>query len=396
MQNEFMFTRLLHLSTKPRKSCFLFGPRGTGKTWWLKHTFPDAIYLDLLESDLYMDLLARPQRLEELIPPEYNGWIIIDEVQKLPELLNEVHRLIESRRLTFILTGSSARSLRRKGVNLLAGRALTYHLYPLTCKELGSRFVLKDSLKYGHLPAVFSEADPLKYLNSYIHTYLKEEVQQEGLTRNLSGFARFLEIASLSQGQVINMTEIAREISVQRKVVENFFSIAEDLLLSYQLPVFTRRAKRRLISHSKFYFFDVGVFRSLRPRGPLDSSEEIEGAALETLVLQEMKAINDYFDLGYHLHFWRTSNQVEVDFILYGPKGFIACEVKRANKISKNDLRGLKAFKEDYPEAQLFLFYSGSRREYIDDIRIIPVTEALGHLSELLSAPHAWGSGLTF
>jgi len=378
-----MFQRLLNLPKK--KSCFLFGPRGTGKTWWLKHNFPKALYLDLLGSDLYLELLANPQRLEQLIPLDHDDLIIIDEVQKIPDLLNEVHRLIESKRLSFILTGSSARSLRRKGVNLLAGRALTYHMYPLTCEELRSAFHLGHSLQYGHLPAVFSEPNPAKYLSSYIHTYLKEEVLQEGLTRNLSGFTRFLEIASMSQGQVINMSEIAREVFVSRKVVESFFSIAEDLLLTYHLPVFTKRAKRRLVGHAKFYFFDVGVFRTLRRVGPLDSAEEIEGAAYETLVLQELKAMNDYLDLGYQLYFWRTSNQIEVDFVLYGPKGLLAIEVKRTIRVSPKDLTGLKAFAADYPEATRYLFYGGNCREQIEGVQIIPIAEALQNLKAILN-----------
>lgn len=380
-----MYSRLLKFPKNSKKSFFLFGPRGVGKTWWLRHTFPDALYLDLLESDLHLDLLSRPQRLEQLIKPGFKNWVIIDEVQKIPDLLNEVHRLIESRRLSFILTGSSARALRRKGVNLLAGRALTYSMYPLTAQELGANFNLRESLKFGHLPAVFSEPDPSRYLNTYIHTYLKEEVQQEGLTRNLAGFARFLEIASLSQGQVVNSAEIAREIGLNRGTVTSFFEITEDLLLTYQLPVFTKRAKRRLITHSKFYFFDVGVYRSLRPKGPLDSVEEIEGAALETLVLQELKAVNAYYDLGYQIYFWRTSNQTEVDFILYGEKGLLACEVKRSDKISRKDLTGLLAFKRDYPEATLMLFYGGSRYEYLDGIHAIPIIEALKKLPEILT-----------
>jgi predicted AAA+ superfamily ATPase len=180
---------------------------------------------------------------------------------------------------------------------------------------------------------------------------------------------------------------MSREVLVNRKVIEGFFSIAEDLLLAYHLPVFTKRAKRRLILHQKFYFFDVGVFRALRPRGPLDSGEEAEGAAFETLVLQELKAINDYFNLGYQIFFWRTSHQIEVDFILYGPKGLISCEVKRTDKISKKDLQGLLAFKQDYPEAHSFLFYGGPRRQYIEGICILPITDALTHLPKILEKP---------
>lgn len=386
MQNGVMYPRIIKIPHQ-KKSCFLFGPRGTGKTWWLRNSFPNAIYLDLLESDLYVDLLANPQKLETYIPPSFHDWVIIDEVQRLPQLLNEVHRLIEKKRFTFLLTGSSSRSLRRKGVNLLGGRAHIYKMYPLTCQELGKDFVLQRSLEYGNLPAVYSESEPQRYLKAYIEAYIREEVLQEGLTRNIGGFARFLESASFSQGNVINMAEISREIGINHKTVESFFEITEDLLLSYRLTPFTKRAKRRVVSHPKFYFFDSGVFRTIRPMGPADKPEEAEGAALETLLFQELLAINDYFDLGYKLHFWRTSNQLEVDFILYGPKGIVACEVKRSRTISRKDLSGLYAFGEDYPEASLFLFSGTSRREYIDNIRVVPISEALQNLPQLLSDP---------
>lgn len=384
MEKHPHFKRLLELS-EVRTSCFLFGPRGTGKTSWLKENFPEALYFDLLEGDLFIDLMSRPSHLEELIPPGHQNYVIIDEIQRVPELLNEVHRLIETKNIPFILTGSSARSLRKKSTNMLGGRALTYHMYPLTCQELGSSFNLQESLQWGNLPSIFSKINPESYLKSYVQTYIKEEVQQEGLTRNLGGFARFLESASFSQGQVVNVAEIAREASLNRKVVENFFSILEDLLIAYHLPIFSRRAKRKLISHRKFYYFDVGIFRQVRPIGPLDSVEESEGAALETLVFQELNAINAYFELGYSLHFWRTAHGVEVDFVLYGKKGLIAIEVKRSTRISPKDLQGLKLFFEDYPEAKLYLFYGGKERQYIDGIEIIPVETALNELPTLLN-----------
>jgi predicted AAA+ superfamily ATPase len=258
-------------------------------------------------------------------------------------------------------------------------------MYPLTCQELKEQFHLKNSILYGQLPAVFSEPDPLKYLQSYIHAYIREEVLQEGLTRNLSGFARFLEIASFSQGQLINVAEISREISVHRKVVESYFEILADLLLAYRLPVFTKRSKRKLVVHSKFYFFDVGVYRAIRPMGALDRPEEAEGMALETLVFQELKAINDYFDLGYSLYFWRTAGDHEVDFVLYGQKGFIAIEVKRSSHLSPHDLRALKTFGEDYPESKRFLFYRGNEKRFIDGIKVIPIEDALRNLPKLLS-----------
>lgn len=379
-----MFSRLLKIPVDNNKSFFLFGPRGTGKTTWIKSIFSEALYFDLLEFDLYNDLLARPGRLENLIPPGFQNWIILDEIQRIPQLLNEVHRLIETFHYKFILTGSSARTLRKKGVNLLAGRALTYKMYPLTAVELGDSFCLKKSLAWGHLPSIPSEKKPNLFLKAYVQTYLREEVLQEGLTRNLGSFSRFLETASFSQGSVLNISEIARESGIERMRVTNYFSILEDLLLASLLPVFTRRAKRRMISHPKFYFFDVGIFRALRPMGPLDSPQEAEGPGLETLCFQELSAINDYYNYEYNLYYWRTSNGVEVDFILYGPKGLLAFEIKRSSRISKKDLNGLRLFANDYPEAKLYMLYGGSRHEYVNNISILPVEKALKELPAIL------------
>ena len=377
-----MYSRLI----KPpeRKSFFLFGPRGTGKSSWVKDTFPKALYLDLLEAELFNDLLASPHRLENLIPKNFSDWIVLDEVQKIPDLLNEVHRLIEQYKYKFILTGSSARKIRKRGTNLLAGRALTYSLYPLTAAELGGDFDLGHSLQYGHLPSACTEPDSKRYLESYVRTYLREEIQQEGLTRNLGAFSRFLEAASFSQGSILNISTVARECAVERKVVENYFSILEDLLLACQIPVFTKRAKRRLVAHPKFYFFDVGIYRTLRPMGPLDRPEEAEGAAFETLLFQELRAVNDYLNLGYQIYYWRTSNDAEVDFVLYGSKGILAFEVKRTGRIRSQDLSGLKSFRKDYPMAKTFLVYGGEKRMRDGEIDIIPMKNCLKNLSSLL------------
>lgn len=380
-----MYNRMLKLPLTERNSIFLFGPRGTGKTHWIKTSLPNALYLDLLEFNLYKDLLANPSRLSKMIPPNYNDWIIIDEVQRVPELLNEVHRLIEAHGYKFLLTGSSARSLKRNGVNLLAGRALRYAMHPLIIQETGKDFNLSHVLKYGLLPKTFSLTHPQKYLETYVQTYLREEVLQEGLTRNISAFSRFLEVASSSQGSIINATEISREIGIDRQVVANYFDILEDLLLSYRLNPFTKRAKRRLVTRSKFYYFDAGVYRSLRPQGPLDSAEEADGAALETLFLQSLLAVNDYLQLGYQVYFWRTATDLEVDFITYGAKGLHAFEIKRSANINLKAFRGLKAFQKDYPEAKLFLIYGGSRHEYHDGIEIIPIEEALVSLPVILN-----------
>ena len=378
-----MYSRLI----KPpkEKSFFLFGPRGTGKTTWVKATFPGALYLDLLEAEVFNDLLANPQRLENFIPGNFKDWIIIDEVQRVPDLLNEVHRLIENSKYKFVLTGSSARKLRRKGPNLLAGRALTYYLHQLTAIELGSDFNLDYSLKYGQLPSVYRESDPKRYLESYIKTYLQEEIQQEGLTRNLGSFSRFLESASFSQGSILNISSVARDCAVERKVVENYFNILEDLLIAYRVPVFSKRAKRRIIAHPKFYFFDVGVYRTLRPMGPLDSPEEIQGAAVETLFFQELNALNDSLGLGYKIYYWRTADGAEVDFILYGEKGLKAFEIKRTGKTQSAMLTGLRAFLKDYPIARAYFIYGGERRMREGKIEIIPIKNALMELPAILS-----------
>ncbi len=386
MQNGVMYSRLLHKPFTQQQSFFLFGPRGTGKTSWIKHLLPKAIYFDLLNSKLYSSLLADPNRLESYIPPKHSGWIVIDEVQKVPTLLNEVHRLIELKKYRFVLTGSCARSLRRKGVNLLAGRALTYTMHPLTAIEMGKDFSLTRALSFGCLPAIWDGAPEEKYLSSYVKTYLREEVLQEGLTRNLGQFSRFLECASFSQGCLLNMNEVAREANLHSKLVSAYFDILEDLLIAVRIPVFTKRAKRQIVSHPKFYFFDAGVFRSIRPKGILDSTVEIDGSALETLLLQELRAINDAFELGYQISYWRTRTGLEVDFVLYGPNGFIVIEVKRSDSIRPADKKGLEAFLSDYPMAKGYLFYLGKHHEYHDKIHVIPFEEGILTLRELISS----------
>lgn len=380
-----MYTRLL--KAPKERSFFLFGPRGTGKTTWLKSTFPDALYFDLLDSETYNDFLAQPNRLDTLIPPLWNKIVILDEVQRVPALLHEVHRLIEKRKLRFALTGSSARKLKKGDVNLLAGRALTLAMNPLTSSELGTDFNIKHLLTYGHLPSTFLGGDPRGYLESYVTTYLREEVQQEGLTRNLGSFTRFLEIASFSQGQLLNISEVARECAVHRKVAEHYFSILEDLLIAERISVFSKKAKRETVSHQKFFFFDVGVYRTLRPRGPLDTPSDIDGAALETAVYQEIRALNQYFNYGYRIHFWRTRGGLEVDFVLYGEKGLHAIEVKRSTRVTPEDLKGLSVFIEEYPSAQAYLTYGGTREYYEGPIRVIPISRFFELLPGFLAGP---------
>lgn len=369
-----MYSRRLKFSQE--HSSFLFGPRGVGKSWFLTHKYKKALFFDLLDSETYTELLASPRNLSRYIPDDFKQWIIIDEIQKIPALLDEVHRLIAKRNLKFILTGSSARKLKGKDINLLAGRALTEYMYPLTVPELGKDFSLKKSLSYGHLPMAYRSKTPKKFLASYVHTYMKEEIQQEGLTRRLPNFSRFLIAASFSQGSPLNLSHISRECSVHRKVVESYFSILKDTLLSYELKPFAKKAKRKLVKSVKFYYFDVGIFQTLRPQGPLDT--QITGIALETLVLQEILAQNKYQDCNYDIYYWRTQgNKHEVDFILYGKRGLKAIEVKFSEKIKSSDCQGLLEFSKDYPQAKLFLLYMGKKSYSFDNIQILPVEKFL-------------------
>lgn len=366
-----MYDRLIDLPD--RQSFFLFGPRGTGKTSLIREKFAKCTRLDLLDDGIYTKLLANPRGLSDFVPKsQQNEFIVIDEIQKVPKLLDEVHRLIEEKKWKFVLTGSNARKIKRSGANLLAGRALSLHLHPLSARELGRDFDLAHALKFGTLPMAVTGESPSKYLASYVKTYLKEEVQLEGLTRSIENFARFLQIASFSQGSPLVLSNIASEASIHRKVVEDYFSILRDLLLSRELPIFSKRAKRDLITKNKFYFFDAGVFRTLRPMGPLDSDSELRGLALETLVLNEIWSLNEYLELGYEVFYWRTRDHQEVDFVLYGPKGFWAVEVKAGARVSAQDLQGLKAFCRDYPSARAVVIYGGRERREHEDILFLP------------------------
>lgn len=397
MKNQALtYQRLLSLPLEGNKSIFLFGPRGTGKSTWLAQHIENALLINLLQSRTYKKLLNDPQSLENLIPSAFQHWIIIDEVQKIPELLNEVHRLIEEKSYRFILTGSSARALRKKGVNLLAGRALTYTMHPMVYQEFSKDFNLHHAMTYGLLPnacTITNAEEAEDYLSSYIETYLREEVLQEGLTRNIGHFSHFLEVASFSQGSQINYSAIAREAMINQKVVVNYFSILEDLLIAFFLEPFTHRAKRKLTTHRKFYYFDVGVYRYLRPKGPLDSVEEISGAGLETLFVQHLRALNDYLKLQYKIHFWRTESGLEIDFILYGEKGLLAFEIKHRKSVTTRDFKALRIFQDDYPVAKLYLIYGGDEIEYHGAITVLPFEKALVMLPDIMST-HSLGEPL--
>lgn len=360
----------------PEASHFLFGPRGTGKSTFLRQAFAAALWLDLLRPEVAQRFAARPDRLRELVEGEPDAEVVvIDEVQKVPALLDVVHHLIErgGRRAAprFVLTGSSARKLRRTGVNLLAGRLLLSRMHPFMAAELPS-FDLALGLRRGLLPVVWDSDTPDATLASYVALYVREEVQAEGLVRRLDDFARFVEAVSFSHGSVLNVSEVARDVHASRKTVEAYIGIIEDLYLAFRLPVFRRRQKRQLTVHPKFYWFDAGVFRSVRPAGPLDRPEEIEGGALEGLVAQHLRAWIDYSDSNASLSFWRTKSGTEVDFVVYGEEGLWAFEVQNSAAVRSRDLRGLRAFLEDYPEAQARLLYRGEERLEVYGVRCEP------------------------
>jgi predicted AAA+ superfamily ATPase len=376
-------TELTRFFQDPGSSFFLFGPRGTGKSTWLRAAFPTALWLDLLEPDLERELSARPERLRQLVEGSPRaGVVVVDEVQRAPAMLTVVHQLIEQKRRgrRFVLTGSSARKLKRAEVDLLGGRALRCTMHPFMAAELGRRFDLGRALREGLVPGVWAAASPKRTLAAYVALYVREEVKSEGLIRNLGAFSRFLEAISFSHAAVLNLSNVARECEVRRTTAEGYLEVLEDLLLAYRVPVFSRRAKRILTHQPKLYWFDAGVFRSVRPSGPLDRPEEIEGPALEGLVAQHLRAWIDYGSAEATLHFWRTKSGNEVDFVVYGRDGFWAIEVKNSASVRPEDLRGLRAFHEDYPEARLALLYRGSRRLRIGSVSCLPCEDFLSEL----------------
>ncbi len=367
----------------PGAHFFLFGPRGTGKSTWLRTTFERALWLDLLDPDLERELSARPERLRQLVGGARDApVIVIDEVQRAPAVLTVVHQLIEEKRpgRRFVLTGASARKLKRVGIDLLGGRALLHTMHPFMAAELGRRFDLQRALTEGLVPGIWAAETPPRALQAYVALYVREEVKTEGLVRNLGAFNRFLEAMSFSHGTVLNLSNVARECQVSRTTVEGYLAVVEDLLLTHRVPIFSRRAKRVLSSHPKLYWFDTGVFQSLRPAGPLDRPEEIHGAALEGLVAQHLRAWIDYGGLQATLYFWRTKSGNEVDFVVYGRDGFWALEVKNRSSVRPEDVRGLRAFGEDYPAAKRGLLYRGAQRLRVDGVPCIPCEEFLLNL----------------
>ena len=335
--------RLLEINLPAKRSAFLWGPRKTGKTYWINRHYQGCILIDLLKTDIFAEYASKPSLLRERYL-NHQGLIVIDEIQLIPDLLNEIHWMIENTNVSFIMTGSSARKLRRGHANLLAGRAWRYTMTPLSCVET-EEFDLEDICISGLLPPHFTSPDPIQDLRAYVANYLKEEIAAEATIQNLPAFAEFLRVAAVTSGELINYTNVGRETGVSAKVVRNYFQILEDTLLAFRVQPWRKVIKRRLIETEKFYLFDVGVSNYLARRTPRIGTPEF-GHAFEHFILMELKAYQAYRNPELEISYWRTSTGYEVDFILGDME--LAIEVKGSQRVHSGHLRGVKALREEH------------------------------------------------
>ena len=367
MNHNGYISRLLDLERLlEKKSHFLFGPRQTGKTSMIRRTLKGARIYDLLKNEVFLSLSRRPEQLREEIT-ERGSLVVIDEIQKLPNLLDEVHFLIEEKKTRFLLTGSSARKLRRGGVNLLGGRARSRTLHPFVSKEL-DQFDLLRALNVGLLPSIYLSDSPNEDLAAYCGDYLQQEIAAEGLTRNIPAFSRFLDVAASCNGQMINYSKIASDAQVPQSTVREYFQILQDTLIAQILPAWRKTVKRKPITTAKFYFFDVGVARHLQHRGVLQAGAPDFGEAFETYIFHELKSYIDYNRSG-GLHYWRSKSQFEVDFIL---NETTAIEVKGKKIIDKRDLRGIRALREEALLRNYIVASLVERPRAVDGIEVLP------------------------
>ena len=370
--------------TAPTGSFFLFGPRGTGKSTWLRTSLPDGYFIDLLEEQRYLAYLTDPGRfaaeLRALTPPRT---VIVDEVQRLPQLLNEVHRAMEELDLRFVLCGSSARKLKASGVNLLAGRAVRREMHPFLPAELGGDFELAEALRWGTLPVVLGAPDRRDALAAYVQMYLKEEIQAEALVRNLAGFARFLPVAALFHGETINVSSIARDAGVARTTVAGYLEILEDTLLAFRLPAFESRLRVRERCHPKLYWVDAGLVRAVKQRFEPPAADEL-GHLLEGFIANVLRAYRDTRSLFEDWHYWAPSSSraTEVDFLLRRGDALVAIEVKAAaSNPRNNELRGLRAVGDLDGVVRRMVVYRGLQRLRTEDgIEVLPVEEFLAEV----------------
>jgi uncharacterized protein len=371
MDNPIEFKRVLDITVpknplKGSGAAFLWGPRGTGKTTYLKQKFPNAVYYDLLLSDLFADLKLHPYHLREEILGEKPDMVIIDEVQKIPKLLDEIHWLLENSSTTFILCGSSARKLKRESKNLLGGRAVSFQLFPLTTSEMAHAIDLEKILNFGSLPRHYLEEHPRSLLKAYVNNYLKEEIIEEALTRNIPSFEKFLHTVALTHGQLLNYANVAREVGVSPGTVRDYYRILEDTLVGHTLEPWKKRKDRRLIETAKFYLFDVGVAQYLHPEvKQVVEGTDIYGNAFEHFLIEEIRAYLSYSDLDPSLTFWRTASGYEVDLIVGAME--VVLEFKSARRVTTNHLKGTRALKEEHKPGRSILVSREETRRTTDD-----------------------------
>jgi uncharacterized protein len=356
------------------RSHFLLGPRQTGKTALIRHSLPTAQVYDLLDTSLYLSLAHTPNRIAQELQPQ-TKLVVIDEIQRLPDLLNEVHHLIESRGIRFLLTGSSARKLRRGGFNLLGGRARVAHLHPLTSHELGDRFDLTRALNRGLLPSIYFSDDPRADLQAYAGLYLQQEVVAESATRNIPAFSRFLKVAAQCNATVVNFTGVANDAQVKRTTVYEYFHILQDTLILHEVPAWRKTIKRKPLASSKYYFFDIGVAGALLGRTFRPGTPEF-GEALETFILHELISYRDYV-AGEPISYWGSQSGFEVDFII---GDHTAVEVKAKSTLYAKDLKSLQALAEETRMKRFLCVSLESRRRTVGNITILPYRTFLHEL----------------
>jgi predicted AAA+ superfamily ATPase len=365
-----MYSRKQIFIDSENESIFLWGARQTGKSTLLKELFPDALWYDLLLSSDYKRLLDNNGLIRErVLADESIRTVVIDEIQRLPELFNEVQWLIVNKNIRFILSGSSPRKIRRSGANLLGGRALRYELYPLVSAEIPD-FDLLRALNHGLLPKIYDSANPTKLLNAYIGNYLQDEIVAEAKLRNVDVFSRFLQIAAITNGEIVNYTNIAAETAVSSTTVKEYFQILENTLLGRHLPSFQKKPKRRVVLSPKFYLFDIGIVNSLLQRNKIGFGTETFGKAFEHFIYQEIYAHSHYSGLEYPVSYWRTSSGFEVDFVLGDHQ--VAIEVKSINNVNPRHLKGLRAFAEEYTIEKQMVVSNDPYPRLVDNILILP------------------------
>jgi predicted AAA+ superfamily ATPase len=351
------------------QSIFFWGARQTGKSTLLKQLFSNALWFDLLLSDIYNRLLINPEYLRETILAQEKKLVIIDEIQRIPILLNEVHWLIVNHDIQFILSGSSPRKIIRSGENLLGGRALRYELYPLTAHEIPN-FNLLKALNNGLLPRHYLSENPKKMIAAYLGNYLQDEIVAEAKIRNVAVFSRFLHAAAFSHGEMVNYTSVAADCGVSATTIKEYFQILEDTMIGKFVPVYQKKAKRRVIKTPKFYFFDLGIVNHLLNRGKIEKGSDVFGHAFESFIYQELNAHKHYTGKEYLISYWRTASQLEIDFVLGNHE--VAIEVKSSDKISSKHLNGLNAFMEEYDVKKAIVVCNEPLPRLINNIHVMP------------------------